>query len=59
MVVAARVDYLIWQAGMEAGGPLSKYEKRQLWTTGRVSPRAKQELSARGWAVRSEVSFGS
>lgn len=59
VVVAAPIDYLIWQAGMEGGGPLSKYDKRQLWTTGRVSPRAREELAARGWTVRAEASFGS
>ena len=59
VVVTAPVDYLIWQEGMEGGGPLSRYEKRQLWTTGKVSPRAQEELTARGWTVRSEVSFGS
>ena len=59
LVVAAPVDYLIWQAGMEGGGPLSAYAKRELWVTGRVSPRAKKELVARGWTVKEEVSFGS
>ena len=55
LVVGAPVDYLIWQPGMGGGGPLSRYEKRQLRTTGRVSPRAERELSARGWTVVTEV----
>ena len=59
LVVAGPVDYLIWQEGMEGGGPLSAYAQRELWVTGRVSPRAKKELAARGWTVKEEVGFGS
>ena len=57
-VVAAPVDYLIWQPGM-AGGALSGYPKRELWLAGSVSPRARKELSARGWTVKTDVDFGS
>lgn len=59
LVVAVPVDYLIWQPGMESRGPLSAYPKRELWVTGSVSPRAKKELGARGWAVKEKVKFGS
>ena len=58
MVVAGPVDYQIWQPGME-GDALSRYQQRQLWATGRVSPRARRELTSRGWTVKAEVSFGS
>lgn len=58
VVVAVPVDYLIWQPGMQ-GGPLAAFPRRELWVSGRVSPRAERELVARGWKIETRVSFGS
>ena len=56
-VVPGAVDYLIWQEGMGSGA-LDAYKDRELWLLGRISPRARAELEARGWKIETLVIEG-
>jgi hypothetical protein len=61
LVVPAPVDYVSWTEGIAgfAGRPdLVAAKSRQVWLTGRLSPRTSQELAAGGWTVREGVSAG-
>jgi hypothetical protein len=60
LVIAAPVDYISWteRAAAYVQRPDLAAKAHQLWVTGRVAPRARQELTARGWAVREGVSAG-
>jgi hypothetical protein len=61
VVVAAPVDYISWTervAGFATRPDVVAAKNRQLWLTGRLSPRARQELSALGWTVREGVTAG-
>jgi hypothetical protein len=60
LVIAAPVDYVSWTERPAAyvQRPDLAGKAHQLWVAGRVSPRARQELTARGWAVREGVSSG-
>jgi hypothetical protein len=57
------VDYLTWNERVAKVAPeiaeRSKSELRaaklELWVTGKVSPRARQELTALGFAVREQA----
>ena len=51
LVVPAAVDYLTWRLGMDTRGRLYEFEHRMLWLSGGISPRARQELEARGWQI--------
>ena len=54
LVVAAAVDLLIWQEGLEeaAERPVPEAKDRSLWLTGKLTERAESELKDRGWAVQ-------
>ncbi len=56
-IVPGAVDYLIWQEGMGVG-TLDAYEKKTVWLRGRISPRARTELEARGWEIETRVLEG-
>jgi hypothetical protein len=61
LVVAAPLDYVSWTervANFGSRPDVAAARDRQLWLTGRLSPRAQQELTARGWTVREGVSAG-
>jgi hypothetical protein len=61
LVVAAPVDYASWTervAGFGSRPEVSGAKERHLWLTGRLSPRTRQELTARGWIIREGVSGG-
>ena len=55
LVVPVAVDYLTWLPGMEHRGPLYDFAERELHIAGRISPRAKRELSQRGWRIKTRV----
>ena len=60
LVIAAPVDYIAWTeraAGFVQRPDLAAKE-HQLWVFGHVSPRARQELTARGWVIREGVTAG-
>jgi hypothetical protein len=60
LVIAAPVDYVSWteRAAAYAQRPDLAAKAHQLWVSGHVSPRTRQELTARGWAIREGVSSG-
>jgi hypothetical protein len=61
IVVAAPVDYVSWTgrvAGFATRSEVLAAKNRHLWLTGRLSPRARQELAANGWTVREGVAAG-
>jgi hypothetical protein len=47
------VDYIAWTQNVATFARRAdlKASRRGIWTTGRLSPRAKKELTALGWAV--------
>lgn len=53
LVLPWSVDYMTWNAGTEPEGspPVKAATKREVWITGVATPRAKEELRARGFAV--------
>jgi len=60
VLVLLPTDYLLWTeknariiAGMTARSKRSRAP--QLWTLGRISPKTRKELHARGWKVRPEA----
>jgi hypothetical protein len=55
LIVPVAADYLIWIPELEDRGPLYDYRKRELRVAGRISPRAKRELSQRGWHIAAQV----
>jgi hypothetical protein len=60
LVVAAPVDYASWteRVAAFADRPELAGSDRQIWMVGRLSPRSRQELTARGWAIREGVAAG-
>ena len=61
LVVPAPVDYLSWTERVAAFAnrpEVAAAKDRQLWLTGRLSPRARQELTGRGWSIREGVAAG-
>jgi hypothetical protein len=61
VVVPAPVDYVSWTervAGFAARPEVAGAKSRELWLTGRLSPRTRQDLASRGWTVREGVSAG-
>ena len=63
LVVMLPVDYLFWTSrvarvaqALTANVPSRpRVARRELWIAGNVSPRARQELEAMGWAVYEQV----
>jgi hypothetical protein len=57
LVVPAPVDYVAWteRVARFATRPDLAGRDRQIWLTGRLSPRARQELTALKWGVRENV----
>ncbi len=57
LVVPAPVDYVAWteRVARFAARPDLAGHDRQIWLTGRLSPRARQELTALKWGVRENV----
>jgi hypothetical protein len=61
LVVPAPADYVSWTervAGFATRPDVAAAKSRQLWLSGRLSPRARQELTAHGWTVREGVPAG-
>ncbi len=60
LVIAAPVDYVSWTERVAAyvERPDLAAKEHQLWLFGRVSPRTRQELTARDWVIREGVSAG-
>ena len=61
LVVPAPVDYVSWTervAGFATRPDVAAANSRELWLTGRLSPRARQELATLGWTVREGVPAG-
>jgi hypothetical protein len=60
LVVAAPVDYVSWteRTAAFADWPELAGADRQVWVSGRLSPRARQEATARGWTIREGVAAG-
>jgi hypothetical protein len=61
IVVPAPVDYISWTervAGFASRPDVVAAKNRHLWLTGRLSPRARQELASGGWTVREGVTAG-
>ena len=56
ILVPAPLDYVPWTRAVAtfARRPDLKAKDRTVWLTGKLSPRAKQELAADGWTVREE-----
>ena len=55
VIMPAPVDYLSWTpriAGFATDPSLIAMQNRVLWTTGKLTPLARQQLQANGWAVR-------
>ena len=60
VVVPAAVDYVSWteRVASFAGRPdLASAKARRLWLAGTLSPRARQELTARLWIIEEGVSI--
>jgi hypothetical protein len=57
VVVPAPLDYVAWTARVAelARHPDLKASQREVWLTGQLSPRARRELSAAGWAAHENV----
>jgi hypothetical protein len=54
-VMPAPVDYISWTpriAGFTTDPQLLSLQKRMLWTTGKMTPLARQQLVANGWTLR-------
>lgn len=51
VVVAIPADYLSWTDEVADVFSVYRGTARSLWVSGRVSPRARQELTAAGWTV--------
>jgi len=67
VMVPAPVDYLSWTqriAGFATDPELLSLQNRVLWITGKMTPLARQQLTANGWSLReallsSEATTGS
>jgi hypothetical protein len=59
VVVPAAVDYISWTERIAtfAGRPDLAVKDRRVWLAGRLSPRARQELTARKWTIEEGVSI--
>jgi hypothetical protein len=60
VVVPAAVDYVSWTERVAnfAGRPeLTNAKARRLWLAGTLSPRARQELTARKWTIEEGISI--
>ena len=57
LMVPAPVDYVAWteRVARFATRPDLAGRDRQIWLTGRLSPRAREELTRLGWGVRENV----
>ena len=57
VVVPAPVDYVAWTQRVAefARRPDLKAQRRGIWLTGEVSPRARRELTGLGWRVHEQV----
>src|SRR5262249_46810270 len=57
LVVPAPVDYVAWteRVARFAHRPDLAGQNRQIWLTGRLSPRARQELTRLKWTARENV----
>jgi len=57
IVVPGAVDYVSWTKRLEGFATREDLAapERGVWITGRTSPRAKQQLEARGWSVHENV----
>jgi hypothetical protein len=56
MIMPAPVDYVSWTpriAGFATDPQLRALHKRVLWTTGKMTPLARQQLVANGWTIAS------
>jgi hypothetical protein len=60
LVIAGPVDYVSWteRAAAYVERPDLAAKEHQFWLFGRVSPRTRQELTARGWVIREGVTAG-
>jgi hypothetical protein len=60
LVIAGPVDYVSWteRAAAYVERPDLAAKEHQFWLFGRVSPRTRQELTARGWIIREGVTAG-
>jgi hypothetical protein len=61
LVVPAPVDYVAWtaRAGAFAAREDMKAPARSIWLSGRMSPRAAREFSARGWKIDESYSIAA
>jgi hypothetical protein len=60
LVVPAAVDYVSWTervAGFVERPDIAGAKARRLWLAGKLSPRARQELTARRWTIEEGVSI--
>jgi hypothetical protein len=60
LVVPAAADYVSWteRVASFAGRPdIAGAKARRLWLAGKLSPRARQELTARKWTIEEGVSI--
>lgn len=55
-IIVAPVDYLSWTRRLHQYSTHPAYEKSPpaLWLAGRISPRARKELSSMGWEIHTE-----
>ena len=60
LLVPAPVDYAAWteRVARFAARPDLAARDRQIWLTGRLSPRARQELARLKWATRESIAAG-
>ncbi len=59
VVVPAAADYVSWTervAGFAERPDIAGAKARRLWLAGKLSPRARQELTARNWTIEEGVS---
>jgi hypothetical protein len=55
MILPAPVDYLSWTqriAGFVTDPSLMAHRNRVLWITGKMTPLARQQLTANGWSLQ-------
>jgi hypothetical protein len=60
LVIPAAVDYVSWTERIArfAGRPdVAGAKSQRLWLAGKLSPRTRQELTARKWAIEEGVSI--
>jgi hypothetical protein len=60
VIMPAPVDYVSWTpriAGFATDPNLLAMRNRVLWTTGKMTPLARQQLVTNGWKVREDSRF--